>query len=443
MIDALKALESIFTRESLMETLEITDRRTRDLLSDLDDAQLAVPYRPGINPPLWELGHAAFFYEVFVLRALDRAEAYMPGYDAIWDSFEIKHRERWVKGVVPNRTTVLDYYERILDAVRHRVDTRELKPEDVYLCKYAIFHQNMHLESMIWCRQTLGYPKPPFAYAARPDASGEAAVELDVDAAIPGGVYPIGMPAGSKNFATTDFAFDNEKPGFEKELKPFRIAKTLVSNETYRAFVEDGGYRNPRLWSFGGRHWLENRSAPIDHPPHWRRGKYGEWEERCFDNWRPLVPEVPILHVSFWEADAFCRWAGRRLPTEFEWEAAARGRGGSLYPWGKTMMPEKVDMDGLFCGLGRVDSHPEAASVYGCLQMLGTAWEWTSSQFLPYDGFAVDMYPYMSTLQFGDHKVTRGGSSATSSCLIRNTYRQAYHPDRQDVFTGIRTCAID
>ena len=408
----------------------------QDLLRELDvtDQQLAVPYSQGINPPIWEIGHAAFFYEVFVLRALDGAPARMPGYDEIWDSFEIPHRERWKDGVVPDRVTTLDYYDRMIDAMRERIATQELDPRVHYLYKYAIFHQHMHIESLIWCRQSLGYGKPPGARA--PSLSGHGTSFGDAE--IPPGEYPIGLSPGSDNESTTHFGFDNEKPGFVKALETFEISKTLVSHREYLQFVEDGGYRDLRHWSFGGKRWLAESEAV--HPHYWRKAD-GDWQCRHFDTWQSLPLDAPVLHVNFWEAEAYCEWAGRRLPNEFEWEAAARGHEGLLYPWGDAMDAACVDMDATSLGQSPVDALEAGASPHGVFQMLGTAWEWTTSQFLPYDGFKVDMYPYMSTLQFGDHKVAKGGSCATSSCLIRNTYRQAYYPSRHDVFVGFRTCS--
>ncbi len=427
------------TKASLLEALDDTDQRTRELLNTLDDSQLNVPYEPGINPPIWELGHAAFFYEYFILRALDRVPVAMPGFDEIWDSFEIPHRERWKDGVVPDKATTFDYYARTLEAVRKRIETHDLVPTEHYLYKYGIFHQHMHIESMIWGRQTLGYASPPTSVPVSDD-SAKQQTHRDID--VEGGTYVIGLEAESANFATTGFGFDNEKPAFEIELKPFGISPTLVSNREYLTFVEANGYTTPEHWSVGGRRWLE-RSGAL-HPRYWKRQAEGDWQLRFFDAWHPLPQEAPIMHVSYWEAEAYCRWAERRLPTEFEWEAAARGRDGSLFPWGNEDPPtaNTVDMDGRCLGRQPVTNLSKGASASGCLQMIGTAWEWTSSQFLPYPGFCVDMYPYMSTLQFGDHKVTRGGSCATSSCLIRSTYRQAYYPDRNDVFTSFRTCAL-
>ncbi len=419
-------------KEALIE-LENTDRRTRQLFQDLDLEQLAVPYHRGINPPVWELGHAAFFYEFFLLRPLGDSSPRMPGFDEIWDSFEIHHRSRWKAGMIPDRQTTFDYYSGILDGVRETLERPGLTPRELYLAKYGIFHQNMHLESLIWARQTLGYPTP--ASFSRPDEPLRPAPKRDVE--IKGGTVFFGIPGESDTFS-----FDNERPGFEREIEPFAISSQLVTKGEFLEFVRDGGYTDREHWSFGGRQWLEDQPSPPRHPRYWSV-EDGEWFEHFFDFRLPLDPEAPMLHVSFWEAEAFCRRAARRLPDEFEWEAAARGRENRLYPWGGEMETRCVDMDATRLGRLPTGALPEGATEDGCLQMLGTAWEWTTSQFLPYDGFTMDMYPYMSTLQFGDHKTTRGGSCATSSCLIRATYRQAYLPGRNDVFTGFRTVRAD
>jgi len=414
----------------LLRDLDATDRRMRDLISDLEQRDLTVPYDRGINPPIWEMGHAAFFYEYFLLRELDDATPRMPGCDGIWDSFQNAHEDRFGEGVVPDRDTTLAYYTRILDEVRGRLTRGTPDAHEAFLCRYGIGHQNMHVESMIWCRQTLGYPPPPSAIDAPNEPDDHDLATGDVE--IAGGRYPIGMPA-------TGFSFDNERPGFDREIAPFRIARTLVSNGELLEFVESGGYDSPDAWSYCGRRWL--RESESKHPLYWRRDSSGTWQLRHFDRWIDIPMKAPVLHINAWEADAFAKWAGRRLPTEYEWEAAARGSQGRAYPWGDTMDPARVDMDGTALGRMATDALPEGATPTGCLQMIGTAWEWTSNPFLPYDGFAVDMYPFMSTLQFGDHVTTKGGSCATSSCLIRSSYRQAYFPDRRDAFTGFRTCA--
>ncbi len=443
------------TPQDIQQALDDAFTRQIALITSLTSAQLAPPYHPGINPPLWEGGHVAFFYEVFLLRPWLGKTPLMPGQDGLWDSFDIDHEDRWATGVVPPMERVLSYMHQIREALQSCLETRPLTPQDRYLYRYAIAHQHMHIESMTWARQTLGYPPPPFTRMEPPLAAGGM---RKGDVVVPPGRYRIGMSitGAAAHQADADFAFDCEKPGFEVELPGFRISPTLVSNAEFLAFVEDGGYARPAWWSRGGRKWLQGQAlldrdmirpqdpAGITAPLYWRRTGDG-WQLRQFDRWQPLEPEAPVLHVSYWEAEAWCNWAGRRLPTEYEWEVAALGRPAGAprrrYPWGDGMDAVRVDMDATRLPRSPVTALAVGDSPLGCRQMLGTAWEWTASQFLPYAGFTHDMYPYMSTLQFGYHKTTRGGSWATSSGIIRGTYRQAYLPHRRDVFVGFRSCA--
>lgn len=422
---------------NLLAMLTQCDERTRELIDQLSDEQLVVPYFQGINPPIWELGHCAFFYDYFLLRHLGKKEARMPGYDDVWDSLEIHHEERWENGVVPDRATTLDFYRKIIAETRVFLESETLSDHQLYLCAYSIFHQDMHIESLIQARQTLGYPRPVFTSGAEKSQQLEPFTHSQPDAVVPAGSYPIGLPADEASFP--NFCFDNEKPQFEIELASFAISKTLVSCGEFLDFVNDGGYRDEKFWSFGGRHWL--RQSGQQHPSLWKNRETA-WLVKHFDNWHDLQPNHPVLSVCYWEAEAYCKWSNRRLPSEYEWEAAARGPAGRIFPWGNSMDRKKVDMDAKTMGKIPVNALPESASPFGCLQMIGTAWEWTRNPYLPYDGFCVDMYPYMSTLQFGTHKTCKGGSCATSSQLIRSTYRQAYFPSRTDVFTGFRTCAL-
>jgi len=441
-------------KATLLAELELTRQRTRALITSLPDDMLDVPYHPGVNPPLWEMGHAAFFYEVFVFNLLDGTPSYNPSMDDLWDSFHVDHKDRWCRELFPGRKDTLAYFDTIYDRVAERIQSKSLTDENLYLYRYAIFHQNMHIESLIWCRQTVGYPAPPDHNPERV-APGD---RIAGDVTIPAGRWVIGMPGESSGYATNNFAFDNEKPRFEVELESFSISRLPVSNREFLDFVEDGGYRRPELWSFGGRKWLQteidvslvhNCAGPLMHLPkqplYWRWHD-NQWQERLFDDWQPLSLDAPVTHVSYWEAEAWCRWAGRRLPTEYEWEVAALGNRPGVpfrrFPWGNDPVSlARADMSGRTMAQNPVWDYPEGESPFGCRQMIGTVWEWTSSQFFPYDGFRIDMYPFMSTLQFGDHKVTRGGSCATSASLIRGTYRQAYLPMRNDVYTGFRSCA--
>lgn len=441
-------------KKSLIQELKNTQKKTVDLVDSLTDEEISIPYHPGANPPLWEIGHSMFFYELFILQALDKADVFDASMNDIWDSFNIDHEDRWKPGMIPSREKTLHYVDVVYKTILDRIENNELTQDDLYLYKYSIFHQNMHIESLIWSRQLMGYPKMEFIPDNKIDIPAGTGQQSLGDAEIPGGRYLIGMPADSEDFATDDFAFDNEKPGFEIELETFKISKTLVSNREFLEFIDDGGYEKQDLWSWGGKKWLsmeqdfgippEKQMARPRHPVYWKQ-ENGDWMERHFDQWKPLNPEFPVTHVNYWEVEAFCNWAGRRLPTEYEWEVAAlgnrKGQEFKKYPWGNTMDASKVDMDGIHIAQVPVTAYADGDSASGCRQMLGTTWEWTSSQYLPYKGFSIDMYPYMSTLQFGYHKVTKGGSCATSSILTRGTYRQAYLPDRTDVFVGFRTCA--
>lgn len=427
-------------KQSLLAALEQSRERILALLNSLSAQQTKVPYLPGINPPVWEVGHAAFFFERFILQNLDKTASYNPALDDIWDSFELAHEDRWQEGLFPDKPDTLRYFDDTFNKVKQRIENKPLTDSDLYLYKYAIFHLNMHIESMVWARQSLGYAPPPYSAPNTNTLTAQPGSNNDVE--VPAGRYQIGIPPESEHFATVDFGFDNEKPGFIVDMKAFKISKTLLSNAEFLAFIQAGGYENDQLWSMAGLKW--RNSARAKHPLFWKK-ENGVWLERHFDQWLPVQAELPVKHISYWEAQAYCKFAGRRLPTEFEWEVAALGNreqgAFNKFPWGNTMEKQRVDMDSTNLARLPVTALPEGDSLFGCRQMIGTVWEWTDSLFFPYDGFTMDMYPFMSTLQFGDHKVVRGGSCATSSILIRGTYRQAYTPDRNDVFVGFRTCA--
>ena len=229
-------------KQSLIEELKNSQQKIVDLVETLSDDQLSIPYHVGANPPLWEIGHSTFFFELFILKALDNADMYDPSMDPIWDSFNIDHEDRWKPGMIPDKETTLKYVDATYKTILARIEDNELTQDDLYLYKYSIFHQNMHLESLIWSRQTMGWQKMEFDPQHSIDVPEDTAAQPLGDAEIPAGRYLIGMPEVSDNFATTDFAFDNEKPGFEVDVDAFKISKTLVSNAEFMAFIEDGGY---------------------------------------------------------------------------------------------------------------------------------------------------------------------------------------------------------
>jgi iron(II)-dependent oxidoreductase len=222
-----------------------------------------------------------------------------------------------------------------------------------------------------------------------------------------------------------------------------------VTQAEFAAFVDDGGYSRRSLWSDEGWHWRQQAEGGC--PLYWERQTGDSWWRREFDRWVPLEPHLPVVHVNWHEAQAYCRWLGRRLPTEAEWEAAAAtvpGMADSLgkhkrrFPWGETdPSPARANLDWRAGGRRDVSGLPLGDSAWGCRQMIGNVWEWTADDFLPYPGFVTDPYKEYSAPWFGTHKVLRGGCWASRSRLLRNTWRNFYRPDRRDVWAGFRTCA--
>jgi iron(II)-dependent oxidoreductase len=261
---------------------------------------------------------------------------------------------------------------------------------------------------------------------------------------VPGGVFQLGATRNEP------FVFDNEKWAHPVQLRTFAIARTPVTQAEFAEFVEAGGYQKPDFWSDAGWHWRSEADA--QQPLYWKRQTAGGWLRRHFDQWLDLEPHRPMLHVNWHEAEAYCRWAGRRLPTEAEWEAAAAGEPGSdgrlsprkrRFPWGDAPpTPERAHLDGQTKGCIDVGALPDGDSAFGARQMMGNVWEWTADDFLPYPGFVPDPYKEYSAPWFGTHKVLRGGCWVTRARLLRNTWRNFYPPHRRDVWAGFRTCAL-
>jgi iron(II)-dependent oxidoreductase len=412
--------------------------RTLALVVDLDAEQLMGPRLDIVNPMLWEIGHLAWFHEHFALRPLERRNPLLPNADAFYNSSLVPHDERWTLPL-PSLDGTIDYMRGVQDAMLARLEGETASEEESFLYQLVALHEDMHSEAFIYTRQTLGYAAPKFA---QPEAAQEmetGALAGDVD--IPGGEFLLGASPRSA------FVFDNEKWAHRVTVAPFRMARAPVTNAEFVAFVEDGGYGRREFWDEEAWHW--RRTAVAEHPVYWRReGK--QWSVRQFDKWKKLPPHQPVVHVNWHEANAWCRWAGRRLPSEAEWEyaaAAAPADGGNdrkrIYPWGDTLGgTREANLDAAVLGCVDVAAHGAGDSIWGCRQMIGNVWEWTASAFQPYPGFSPDVYAEYSQPWFGSRKVLRGGAWATRSRLINNTYRNFFSPDRRDIFAGFRTVAL-
>ncbi|HXV60678.1 MAG TPA: selenoneine synthase SenA [Vicinamibacteria bacterium] len=402
--------------------------RTLDLVQDLADRDLELPKLDIVNPIRWELGHVAHFFEVFFLDLLGKHERLLPGADEMYDSFKVAHEDRWSLPL-PDRDGTLAYMNRVLELVLERLGEAEPGPAATYLALLGTLHEDMHGEALTYTRQTLGYPRPVFEASPVP-AGGPCPGEVE----IPGGNYRLGASPEAP------FVFDNEKWSHHVELAPYRIARAPVTNEEFAAFVDEGGFLERRFWSYEG--WVWRSATDLRCPRYWVRSESG-WLERDFDRYAPLAPFKPVVHVSWFEAEAYCNWAGRRLPSEAEWELAASSMEKHPFPWGvEPPTPERANLDSHHLGTVDVGAFPASDSAFGCRQMIGNVWEWTASAFYPFPGFVVD-FPYReySAPWFGYHKVLRGGAWATRSRLISNTYRNFFLPHRGDVLAGFRTCA--
>jgi iron(II)-dependent oxidoreductase len=429
----------------LIADLVESRRRLLSLVDDLSDEALRVPKLSILNPPVWEIGHVAWFQEHWTLRHLDGRPSLREDADRLWDSIAIAHDLRWDLPL-PSRAETLEYMHRVLDEIVERLESRAADERDAYFHRLVTYHEDMHAEALVYTRQTLGLPVPS---CAKEKAAGGGALPGDV--AIAGGAFELGASRDR------DFVFDNEKWAHTVQVDPFEIARAPVTQAEFLEFVEARGYERDEWWSAQGRAWRE--SARAQHPVYWRRESGGRWERRHFDRWIPLEEHKPVIHVNWFEAEAYCNFARRQLPSEAEWEVAASGSPTESpepkrsFPWGphgneshdealseaQTSTLAQLDLRSSSCA--DVGAHPRGDSAFGCRQMIGNVWEWTASDFLPYPGFVVDPYKEYSEPWFGTHKVLRGGCYATRSRLIRNTWRNFYTPDRRDVLAGFRTCA--
>ena len=407
-----------------------------ELLDGVSDADMLGSRAHFLEPPIWEMGHVGWFQEWWLLRHLDGAQPLLPGSDGIYDAFNVSYRVRW-EHRFPSRKDSHAYIAEVLRRSIGRLERGGLDERNAYFYTLAALHEDMHAENLAAILQTLGITLPALSALDPQVGPPVDSSWAPRDVALPGGAFLLGAARDEP------FVFDNEKWAHEIQLAPFSIASTPVTNADFAAFVDDGGYRRREFW--GRRGWDWRRRARAEHPVFWRR-EDGTWLERRFDTPVPLRPWHPVTHVNWYECEAYCLWAGRRLPTEAEWEVAATwdpatGRK-RRYPWGEDApRPACANLDWRAGGTIDVRALPEGDSPVGCRQMIGNVWEWVEDTLAPYPGFVCDPYKEYSAPYFGEKKVLRGGSWTTRSRLIRSTWRNFFKRSRRNIFAGFRTAA--
>ncbi|MBM3673720.1 MAG: ergothioneine biosynthesis protein EgtB [Actinobacteria bacterium] len=440
------AIPSAARREQIVAELGVARARTLALLDPLAEDDLTAQHSPLMSPLVWDLAHIAHYEELWLVRALSEAGATDPRLDDVYDAFRHPRAERPtldLLGPGDARDFAAHVRKRALDLLAEQdlAGTDPLVAEG-FVYGMVLRHEHQHDETMLATIQLMAEGRHPAA-GGGPGAPGRPIAAAEV--AIEAGPFVMGTD-------TDPWAYDNERPRLVVDLPAYRIDTTPVTNEAFAAFVADGGYEEPRWWDPAG--WAWRQQATLEHPLFWL-AEGDEWARRRFGRIEGLPPREPVQHVCWYEADAYARWCGKRLPTEAEWEKAAawdpRGRSALTHPmpWGDAPATAALacllgcsDGEGRF-GPDEVGAHPEGVSAWGCHDMVGGVWEWTASDFSGYPGFAAFPYREYSEVFFGtEYKVLRGGSWATHPSAISTTFRNWDLPVRRQIFAGFR-CAAD
>jgi iron(II)-dependent oxidoreductase len=425
-------------KERVVLELETARRRSLGLVDPLSAEEQVRQHSPLMSPLVWDLAHVGNYEELWLLRVLAGMPSTSREYDDMYNPFVHPRFTRAnlpLLGPAEARTYIAEVRSRVIDVI----EKVEFDPVNRFLAEGFVYgmvvqHEHQHDETMLASRQLM------FEDASRPEGSTRAPRGADIprrEVFVDGGPFVMGT-------SLEPWAYDNERPAHEVVLGPYWIDAAPVTNGDYIRFVEAGGYYDARVWGEAG--WEHRVGQGLEHPLYWRREGDGGWSVLRFGRYEDLDPNEPVQHVCWHEADAYARWAGKRLPTEAEWEKAASWdaeRGKKRYPWGSDESDGNANLGQRHYGPAGVGAYPGGVSPWGCHQMVGDVWEWTASDFVGYPGYETFPYKEYSEVFFGsEYKVLRGGSWATNQQAIRNTFRNWDFPIRRQIFCGFR-CARD
>ncbi|MDT7640920.1 MAG: gamma-glutamyl hercynylcysteine S-oxide synthase [Pseudonocardiales bacterium] len=444
-------------RSHVAEVLTRARDRSRLLTDAVDEDELVRQHSPLMSPLVWDLAHIGNQEELWLVRDVGGRAPVRQDIDHLYDAFKHARADRPSLPLLdPSgaRSYLREVRDKVLDVLASSpLEGRRLLDE-AFAFGMVAQHEQQHDETMLATHQlrsgapVLDEPPPPQVPLPQmplpqplPKSLPQSVRGTSLPPAevlVPGGPFDMGT-------STEPWALDNERPSHQVQVDPFFIDTAAVTNGAYLAFMDADGYDEPAWWSVQG--WAHRQEAGLSAPRFWHREGDSWWRLRFGIRERVSLSE-PVVHVSFHEAQAYAAWAGRRLPTEAEWEKAARwdpatGRS-RRYPWGdEEPTPEHANLGQRHLSPAPVGAYPKGASALGVHQLIGDVWEWTSSGWHPYPGFQMFPYPEYSEVFFGgDYRVLRGGSFGTDPAAVRATFRNWDHPVRRQIFTGFR-CARD
>ena len=422
----------------LLDSFNETRNTTLQLVKNLERDDFGVQTAVFMSPPKWHIGHVSWLNEIVLSKTQpnyefvsDELSEYLNSY---YNQFG-KPYDKSKRGVMSRPTVdeILQYFDIITNKVRD-VISKPLEKETAYLFTMAINHECQHQELLVYDLQHLLGDQYRPAKINEPVASSnkeKKAIKVD------GGLYNLG-------YSGNDYCYDIELPEHKTYLNDYQIDNFLTSNSEYLEFMNDGGYENYSFWLSDG--WDTVKKNEWKAPMYWEKDG-DDWITRDFAGKRKINPNEPVCHVSFYEASAYCKWANKRLPTEAEWEKAALWNNEKeikmIFPWGNEKPTESHAnlLESNIWNCSNVGAYENGKSNYGCYQMIGDVWEWTSSEFIGYPGFKSGFDEY-NDKWFTNQKVLRGGSFGTPSKSIRGSYRNFFRLDERWLISGFR-CVED
>lgn len=419
----------------LLQQFKETRNRTLELVKNLEKDDFVVQTAPYMSPPKWHIGHVSWIYEAIISK-IDKnykfhskeLSEYLNSY---YQQFGLPH-DKGLRGIISRPTTneIFQYFNTINQKVEKFIETHELNDQEKKLIITGFHHECQHQELLVYDLQHL------LAEQYLPVRKNKKSIQENKQkefVKIKGGIFEMG-------YNGKEFSYDIELPEHKTYLEDYEIGIFPITNREYLEFMNDGGYETYKYWLSDG--WEKVKSNNWESPMYWEKID-DEWYVRDFLGIRKINPNEPVCHVSYYEADAYCKWSGKRLPTEAEWEKAAcwneTKQEKTIFPWGNNSPTEENCnlLESYHWGCTEIGTYPSGKSPSGCEQMIGDVWEWTSSEFVGYPGFKTGFDEY-NDKWFTNQKVLRGGSFGTPKMSIRGSYRNFFRLDERWLFSGFR-----